>query len=151
MAEWALLATSVARAAGVGAVSTALGLGMALALGDASRRWRGPVLFGMLFPVFLPTYITTMVWIGLVGRGGLLGQLPLLGRFTVFSWYGCLWVFVLCYWPYAGLLACAARRAVPRAEIEAALVMGGRGATMRGVIARRVLPSAIAGGLLAIA
>ena len=146
-----MLATSVARAAGVGAVSTVLGLLMALALGDASRRWRGLVLFAMLFPVFLPTYITTMVWIGLLGRGGLLGQLPLLDRFTVFSWCGCLWVFVLCYWPYAGLLACAARGAIPRAEIEAALVMGGRRAAMRGVIVRRVLPSADAGGLLAFA
>ena len=151
MIEGTLLATSVLRAAVVGAISTVLGLVAGAGMGDGARRWRGIALFAMLFPVFLPTYITTVVWIGLLGKGGALNQIPLLDKFTIFSWYGCIWVSVLCYWPYAGLLAYGARAAIPRAEIEAALVMGGRRAAMRGVVGRRILPAAIAGGLLAFA
>lgn len=140
------------------ALATALGVSLAWLVERTDVRGRAYWRWLLVLPLGLPAYVTALVYVILLRRGGLIeqtyiamtgaprGQLPLP---TVYGLAGATIVVSLCVFPYVFLTASAALRSGTRTLEDAARMLGrGPWATFREVTLPAIAPAVAAGALL---
>ncbi|CAM3071830.1 iron ABC transporter permease [Paracoccus nototheniae] len=137
------------------AISLGLGAGLALAVGLMRMRFRAALSFLILMPLIIPSQVLALSWIELLGANSAilrpLGLAPAPGQGNpLYSPMGIALVMGIEHMPLVFIAIRAALKSVPADLIEAARIAAipPRSVLTR-IIAPLVLPSAIAGGLLA--
>ncbi|MEM6441304.1 MAG: ABC transporter permease subunit, partial [Pseudomonadota bacterium] len=136
-------------------LATALGAGLALAVGLTDVRAKGALIFCILLPMMIPPHVTAIAWIQALGPGSpvlrWLGLSPELGAtHPLYSREGVIALLAIQHSPLVFLAVRAALRTLPREMAEAARVSGASGArVLRRVILPLLAPSLIAGFMLA--
>ncbi len=142
---WWLLAVSVALAATVTTLATAVGVPLGVLLGRTDVGGRGWLLAVHAFPIFVPPFLVALGWFHIVGANGYLGT-PSTAR-LFFGPVGVVGVLGLTFAPImTGLTALALQNVDPSLEDAGRVV-----ARPSRVIARILLPTAwpaVALGLL---
>lgn len=128
---------------GSGTVLFCLGIGLTLAFLIAKtdlpvRRWL--FLFSII-PILIPSYITTIGWIKLLGAGGI--NLP----FKIYGVGGVIFVLTMSYFPFITLLTLAGLFSInPKLEESAALVSP-YGKVFRGITLPLIFPYVFSGAI----
>ncbi len=147
-----LLSKTLLLAASTAVLSVILGLGCALWLsgGRGFLRRFGRTVY--LAPLFIPSYLVTLCWMSLMGRGGGLhrilewafGAAP-----SPYGFPGALWVYTVTLFPLVTLFALAALESISSDTLESGKVQTGPGDLWRRGVLPLLFPSAAAGGSLA--
>lgn len=138
-------------------ISTALGLGLALATGLVRMRGRALASFLALSPVLIPSQIMALAWIELMGSAS-----PILGPFglapapgspnPLYSGGGIAWLMGIEHMPLVFVAVRAALAAIPADLIEAARIARAPDRRIvRRIILPLVVPATAAGAMLAFA
>jgi len=139
-----LLARSLAIAAAVALLATALGLTLSLLLAHADLPGRGVVIWLHGFPLFLPPLLLALGWFHLLGREGLLGN-ESTSR-LLFSPAGVVGVLAVAFAPVATFLCTLALRGVDPSLVEAARL--GRGGGVLRVVLPAIRPAALVSAIV---
>ncbi|MGH7126596.1 MAG: ABC transporter permease, partial [Stellaceae bacterium] len=145
------LATSLASTA----VATVLGVAFALLAGATDLRGKAALGFVFLLPLMIPSQVTAIAWINLLGPASpllkTLGLAPAPGTpHPLYGFGGIAGIMGLEHAPLVFLTVRAGIAAVPGEAIEAAEAAGaGRGHILRTVVVPMCLPALAAGAALA--
>lgn len=151
LAAWRTIEASL----GATAISLALGLGFALALGLVRMPGRTLLTFLVLTPMLVPAQIAALAWLELTGPSsvllGALGLAPEPGtRNWLYSGRGVALLMGLEHMPIVFLAARAGLRAVPADLVEAARIAGaGWARILVRIVLPLIRPALLAGGALA--
>ena len=155
--QWRLLGNTLALATLAAAGATLLGFPAGVLLASARGRWHAVLSCALVAPLLLPPYILAVVWIDLLGAGGLLARIfdtvppgsgsVALPPFSVYNLGGAAAVLSLTWFPLAAFATANAWRRVDGPALEAARVYASPMRTLGGI----QLPAAAPGMLAAAA
>jgi iron(III) transport system permease protein len=137
------------------ALSVLLGGGFALLIALSDLRRKAALTFLFMLPLVVPSQITALAWINLLGANSAflqwIGLAPAPGTpHPMFGAGGIVFLLGIEHAPYVFLALAAALRALPRELIEAARMAGARrGKAIRSVVLPLALPALAAGAVLA--
>lgn len=133
----------------------AIGTTLALAVGLADIRLRGPLIFALLLPMMIPPQVTAIAWTEAIGPSSpILNALDLApppgSRNPLYSGFGVTLLLTFQHTPLVFLVVLAALRALPRELSDAARVSGAHPARLLfRVILPLIAPALLAGFMLA--
>ncbi len=153
--QWGLLLRSLSIALGAAAWATVLGAPMGFALERSAPPGKPWLWCVVSIPFLMPTPISAMAWIDLLGANGWAarlfapaGALAADRWLTIYSALGCVWVYGLAGYPIVAVTTCAALRQIdPRVE-EAGRVAASPARVFLNVTAPLIAPVALTGSLL---
>lgn len=149
------LANTVTASLGATALSVAIGAAIAFLVSLTNIRARPAIVFCLFIPLLVPSQVTALAWIELLGpQGPLLAALGLSGAFgsthPLYSGPGIMLVMGVEHACLGFLSVRAALQALPGDLVEAARLAGARpGLVVRAVILPLALPALLAGAALA--
>lgn len=152
---WLATERTVATGLASTALAVVLGGGFALLIGATDLPGKTPLGFALVLPLLIPSQVTAIAWIDLLGPASpllsMLGLAPAAGApHPLYGFGGISFLLGLEHAPLVFLTLCAGLRALPGEAIEAA---EGAGATrlriLRTIVLPMTLPSLVAGAALA--
>ncbi len=152
--QWVLLRSSLGIAGGAALLATVLGAPAGFALEYLRVPTRRTLWFCLAVPLLIPPYISTIAWIDLLGRQGMVTSFlqksfGLAGSpVNVYTPFGVILVLALCYFPIVTTTTGLAVRRVDRRIEEAAMLAVSKSQALRSVTIPLLMPGVLTGSVV---